>query len=367
MKRLLFTVFSAAALACAAEVSVIELGRGVTIPEVSPSIRKIERIEAFTDTSSATLTVKQLRGLVDIPYISHRTNDGSVVEWKVTEGTTFNDYYEKFEGPIQDSSGNFHPEVPYVSSPVYRIIDNERIRFYGLYTSSGGVNGYAPCVDYSFPSNALFDVSVDDYPAKWHYFGTPGAPGPHRYVPNLTVYDKDWRVVHSGAAVVSTLGYDSASWVDVYTTNVTQESYQIGGGWFYRPVTNVTVSKEARYAGDNVTCVTNWINEAADRLNPYSGIVFAGVEMPTNLVVDASGATQPIRFVPGHTVTNFAVWSTFSAQATNVLWTANPAKGTITATNLSGTSGYLLPGDRLLTEGTTLPTGQVILYVSDGK
>lgn len=321
----------------------------------------LERIEcAFMFGGSFKL--ERVRSLDNVPYIDHRTNDGAVVDWKITSGTTFDSFPEAFRGPLKKRSGGYSAEC--VDSPYYAVLDDggtgTTLQFYGGYTrDSEGNEGYAPCVFYSFASNALYLAEVSDRPDLWTYFGTPGKPGIHSYVRDLNVYDyQKWQLVHSGDAIVSVKGeVTSTDWESYPVTNVTQESYQIGGGTHYRYVTNVTWETRAVYnGGEPVEFVTNWLNETAfDPLNRYSDIVFSRFEMPEELAT-GDGSTIPVSLVRGHVVTNFAVWSTCSMMVTDTLVSTNADL----RLDVSLKDVFVLPKDVLRVSGSAMPTGHVI-------
>ena len=78
--------------------------------------------------------------------------------------------------------------------------------------------------------------------------------------------------------------------------------------------------------------------------------------MPTSLM-SADGTAVPISFVPGHTVTNFAVWSTCSMTVTNTLVDITSC-GKSFSTNLNGTT--ILSRDVIRVSGTATPTCHII-------
>jgi len=105
MKKLMFFALAAASLALHASVEVLDLKKGLTALEFSTGVRAIERIEAVSYVDNATLTVKRIRGLVDIPYFSHRTNDGEAVDWKILDGTTYDNHPEELLLPLKKRTG----------------------------------------------------------------------------------------------------------------------------------------------------------------------------------------------------------------------------------------------------------------------
>lgn len=262
----------------------------------------VDQVDASFLTTGKSFKMERIRELSNIPYIDHRTNDAEVTGGVITEGTTFDNYDEVFAGPLVTHDGGsttYHTDKM-TSSYVYRV-DSDVIQWYRLNHQVGGMYGFGPCIYYSFASNALYLASVRDNPEKWTSLGNPGK----------FTYGNYYR------------------WME---------------GTFPAIV-------------NNETGVTNFLDKVTDRKNIYSSIVFDGVTMPTNLVSAADGTTVPVSYVFGHTVTNFAVWSTCSMTVTNVL--ANVAScGKTFSTNLNGTA--ILSRDVIRVSGTATPTCHVV-------
>lgn len=260
----------------------------------------LDRLEcAFL--SEGSFRLERVRSLESIPYIDHRTNDGAVVGWKVTSGTTFDDRDEAFAGPLTTYEGDrtvYHADKM-TSSRVYRV-DASAVQWFRPDHEVGGTRGFGPCVCYSFASNALYLSSVEDSPERWTRLGDPGK-----------------------------FSYGSC--------------YRQGEGSFLAIV-------------NNETGVTNFLDRVADRRNTYSSILFEGVTLPTSLAGDADGTAVPVSFVPGHTVTNFAVWSTCSMTVTDTLVSTNAGK----RLDVSLKDVVVLPNDVLRVSGSAMPAGHVI-------
>lgn len=278
----------------------LNIPTGETISDLDYPVL-IDQIDVAFMTTGKSFKMERIRELLNIPYISHHTNDGEVVDWQVTEGTTFKNYDEVFAGPLVTYEGDnevYHTDKM-TSSPVY-YVDSSIVQWLRLNHEVGGTRGLGPCVYYSFATNALYLSSVTDNPEKWTSLGNPG---------------------------------------------------KFTYGRYHRPM-------EGTFPAivNNETGVTNFLDKVTDRKNVYSSILFEGVTMPTSLM-SADGTMVPISFVPGHTITNFAVWSTCSMTVTNTLVDITSC-GKSLSTNLNGTT--ILSRDVIRVSGTATPTCHII-------
>jgi len=463
MKKLMFFALAAASLALHASVEVLDLKKGLTAPEFSTGVRAIERIEAVSYVDNATLTVKRIRGLVDIPYFSHRTNDGEAVDWKILDGTTYDNHPEELLLPLKKRTGGTLTTNTFTrfrfATVFWRGVRFDAIEHANPIVAEGSYcDRIASYVFYYFGDDCLYTSATADLPQHYSRFANPrrfdydsstkllaerrqrdgtvpyvatnrsvvagacvtnaaqhvqgsanieeayaragvpvpparrygvipaGATGVYEVVtmkkrivrteniarmvgPDGNVVDT-WNVEEPTSATVQEGSFTNhvVFWAPFDTTSdmfvtpfgneyYSENAFKSTADW---TTSNVLVRTETTYYVDSPKVVLD--TDKYD-VNMYVPALFGRYGLPTNLVYDAAGNTTKLGNNVGNVVTNFAVWSTFTTQATNTFYTTTMRRGSVVSTNFVN-AGYLLPGDRMVVEGTALPTGQVKMYLN---
>lgn len=152
------------------------LGKGETEMDLKAPL-VVDRLECSFLSGSKTLKIERVRNLAGIPYLDHRTNDGEVVGWEITDQTTFDKYPEYLLLPLKKRSGGMTTNT--FTRFKFATCFVRGVRFDAIEHSSAIAAEGAYCdriasyVFYYFGDDCLYTSATSDLPQYYCRFANP--------------------------------------------------------------------------------------------------------------------------------------------------------------------------------------------------